>query len=80
MAEVISPSSKRLDSSDKLDEYFAVPSIQHYLIVKPDKRVVVHHARRAGGDILTRIFTTGLIELAPPGLSVNCEDLLGPAN
>ena len=37
---------ERDDTGDKLVEYFAVASIQHYLIVNPGKRVVVHHQRQ----------------------------------
>ena len=45
VVEVTSPSSERDDTGDKLVEYFSVPSIRHYLIVNPEKSVVIHHAR-----------------------------------
>ena len=35
VVEVISPSSERDDTDEKLVEYFSVPSIHHYLIVNP---------------------------------------------
>lgn len=76
VVEVISPSSERDDTGSKLVEYFSVPSIEHYLIVDADKRVVVHH-RRSGTDILTRIATPGAeLVLDPPGFSVAVEALL----
>src|SRR5262245_54631732 len=59
VVEVTSPSSERGDIDEKLVEYFSVPSIQHYLIVNPVKKVVVHHARGQGGKILTEIASSG---------------------
>ena len=59
VVEVASPSSERDDTGDKLVEYFSVPSIRHYLIVKPERNVVIHHARKGGGDLTTRIVSAG---------------------
>jgi Uma2 family endonuclease len=73
---VTSPSSERSDTDDKLVEYFSVPSIHHYLIINPIKKVVIHHARGQGGDIVTRIATSGEIGLTPPGMTVPVADLL----
>ena len=72
-----SPSSERDDTGDKLVESFSVPSIRHYLIVKPVKNVVIHHARNETGDISTRIVTDGEISLTPPGMAVSVQELLG---
>jgi Uma2 family endonuclease len=76
VVEVTSPSSERDDIGEKLVEYFSVPSIRHYLIVNPVKKVVVHHARGQGGDILTRIVSSGVIDLTPPGMTVPVAELL----
>jgi Uma2 family endonuclease len=70
VVEVLSPSTRRIDTSDKLAGYFRVPTVAHYLIVDPDKPLVVHHARGSGDTILTRVVTQGTIELDPPGLAV----------
>ena len=77
VVEVASPSSERDDTGDKLVEYFSVPSIRHYLIVKPVKNVVIHHARNETGDISTRIVSDGEISLVPPGIAVAARELLG---
>ena len=69
VVEVTSPSNERDDTVAKLVEYFTVPSVQHYLIVMPDKRVVVHHARQTHG-IHTQIVSRGEITLDPPGISM----------
>lgn len=56
-----------------------VPSIQHYLIVRADRRAVVHHRRRdGGGGIETQLVTEGRITRDPPGISVLVEDLYAP--
>jgi hypothetical protein len=52
------------------------PSIQHYLIVNPVKKVVIHHARAQGSDISTRIASSGEIDLTPPGMTVPVAELL----
>jgi Uma2 family endonuclease len=72
--EVLSPSNATSDLRDKLQGYFRVPSVQHYLIVDPDKHLVIHHAR--GEDaIATRILTDGSIRLEPPGLDLAFAEL-----
>jgi len=76
VVEITSPSSERDDPGEKLVEYFSVPSIEHYLIVNPAKKVVIHHARAQGGDISTRIVSSGAIELTPPGMKVPVAELL----
>jgi Uma2 family endonuclease len=80
VVEVASPSSERDDAETKLIEYFSVASIQHYLIVYSEKRVVVHHQRNHDGDIVTRILYEGEITLNPPGLTVPVVGLLGPSS
>jgi Uma2 family endonuclease len=76
VVEVVSPTSERRDTDAKLVEYFSVPSIQHYLIVFPHKRVVVHHQRDAGRQIATRLLSSGSLDLNPPGLSVQVDAML----
>jgi Putative restriction endonuclease len=52
--EVLSPGNAVTDLRDKL-QAFRVASIAHYLVVDPDKRIVIHHARGAGDVVATRI-------------------------
>lgn len=76
VVEVLSPSTRNYDAGAKLAGYFAVPSVQHSLMIDPDRCVVVRH-RRDGDAIATRILGTGLLHLDPPGLDVLVEDMLG---
>jgi Uma2 family endonuclease len=75
VVEVLSPSTRSIDVQYKLANYFRLPSVAHYLIVDPDKPLVVHHARRDDGTILTRIVSDGVIALDPPGIELALTDI-----
>jgi len=79
VVEVASPTSERDDTGAKLVDYFSVPSIQHYLIVFPQRRVIVHYQRGERGKIDARIAHDGEIALNPPGLTLAVAALLGPS-
>ena len=55
------------DHGVKLDGYFSLPSVEHYLILDPDRRVMIHHKRGADA-IETALLRDGLLQLDPPGL------------
>ncbi len=77
VVEVLSPSTGKNDALGKLAAYFKLPSVQHYLIVSPDSRLVFHHARGEGVTILTKIIREGAIALDPPGLEISLADIYG---
>jgi Uma2 family endonuclease len=79
VVEVTSPSSEGDDVEAKLVDYSSVPSIQHYLIVHPERRVVVHHQRQGRNAFTSRILHDGEVTLDPPGITVPVTALLGPA-
>jgi Uma2 family endonuclease len=74
VVEVLSPSTRHIDASAKLAGYFRLPSVRHYLIVDPDRPLVIHHARGEGDTIATRVVTTGTLRLDPPGIDLSIED------
>jgi Uma2 family endonuclease len=74
VVEVLSPSTQSIDSSDKLADYFRVPSIQHYLIVRAKRREIIHHAR-SGADIVSRAINIGAIRMDPPGISIDVAEV-----
>jgi Uma2 family endonuclease len=78
VVEVLSPATQSIDSSDKLADYFRLPSIQHCLIVRTRRREIIHH-RRNGDDIISRPVHTATIALDPPGISIAIADVYGPA-
>jgi Uma2 family endonuclease len=75
VVEVLSPGNSLRDLRDKLQGYFLAPSVQHYLIADPEKRLVIHHARGEGDMLHTRIVTQGALRLIPPGLEISVETL-----
>jgi Uma2 family endonuclease len=78
VVEVSSPSTVRMDTTTKLDGYFKLASVQHYLIVDPESRTVTHHKR--GREVVkTRIARRGMLALKPPGIAIRIGDLFAPA-
>ena len=77
LVEILSPSTGWIDHGRKLADYFRLASVAHYLIIDPEERLVVHHQRRDGGDILTRILREGTLALDPPGIAVGLTEIYG---
>ncbi len=77
--EVLSPNTAATDHGRKLSGYFSLPSVQHYLILDPERRVVIHHKRGQDEAIETRVLLGGVAKLDPPGFEVAVEALFPPA-
>jgi Uma2 family endonuclease len=75
VVEVLSPSTAAIDHGRKLSGYFSLPSVEHYLILDPERRVVIHHKRGSGDAIETRVLSEGAVKLDPPGFEVAVEAL-----
>ena len=73
MVEILSPSTRAVDSGVKLAGYFRLPSVRRYLVVNSDARTVMHHGRDAAGVITTSILREGKLVLDPPGIAVEVE-------
>lgn len=74
VVEVLSDSTRGVDTGAKFSGYFRLPSLRHYLIVHPLTGVIVHHARAADDSIASRIVRAGPLRLDPPGIEL--RDLL----
>lgn len=68
VVEVLSLSTAADDHGIKLDGYFSLRSVEHYLILDADRRVMIWHKRGREGAIETRILRDGVIRLDPPGI------------
>ncbi|MFO1047869.1 MAG: Uma2 family endonuclease [Geminicoccaceae bacterium] len=79
VVEVLSPSTGHKDTGGKLDDYFRLSSVRHYLIVKTSNRTLIHHRRDDAGELETRILREGTLELQPPGLALNIAALFPAA-
>jgi Uma2 family endonuclease len=76
VVEVLSPATASLDAGGKLADYFRVPSVQHYLLVRPPRREIIHHRRR-DDRIETQVVRQGWIELDPPGIRLALDEVYG---
>jgi Uma2 family endonuclease len=74
VVQVLSPSTQSIDTTDKLADYFRVPSIQRYPIVRTVRREIVHRFR-FGDGIATRIVNIGTIQLDPPGIALDIDEV-----
>jgi len=74
VVEVLSPSSRARDTGAKLEDYFRLPSVRHYVIIKTENHAIIHHRRDASGTISTQILREGWLRLDPPGIEL--RDLL----
>ena len=76
LVEVVSPSSATTDRERKLIDYFAIPSVRHYLVVLiPDRRVIHYEREIEGGGFQVRI--AGMadeLSLAPPGIRLSVAE------
>jgi Uma2 family endonuclease len=77
LVEILSPGTKTVDTTKKLEGYFKIPSVRHYLIVDPVAKTVVHHARDEAGKIATVLAGAGPLQLDALGVSLSVEALFG---
>lgn len=77
LAEVLSPGTESVDYGDKLEAYFTLPSLHHYLVIDPARPAMVHYQRAAGGGVAILIVKSPALRLDPPGLEVELGEVLG---
>lgn len=78
IVEVLSPSTAGVDAGGKLADYFRLPSVLHYLLVRPGRREIIHH-RRVDDRIETKVICEGFVELDPPGIRLAIDEVYGIA-
>jgi Uma2 family endonuclease len=76
VAEVLSPSTAKMDMGAKLQGYFSLPSLRHYLLIDPDRPLLIHHRRGPGAALETLITNGPRLQLDPPGLDVDLTEVL----
>lgn len=74
IVEVLSPSTAYKDISEKLEDYFKLPSVAHYLILDPRNGHITHHYRE-GGHVAMKAVTGESLQLTPPNLTLNLTAL-----
>jgi Uma2 family endonuclease len=76
LVEVLSRSTKKRDHGAKLEGYFSLTSLWHYLIVDPDRARLIHHKRGTAGAIEPHMVTGPRLQLDPPGLDVDLTEVI----
>ena len=77
VVEVLSVINQPVDVFRKFNGYFRNPTIAHYLIVNSVDGGLVHHRRTPDGRIESAHHVAGILELDPPGLSLDLDNLFG---
>jgi len=75
VVEVLSPGSANRDKTLKVEGYFRVATIAHYLVVDLSKRLVLHYRRDDGARLSLSIVREGALALDPPGLSLPLSEI-----
>ncbi len=68
VVEVVSPNSWQRDRVRKRADYFTLASVEHYLVVDPEPRAVVHFTRDTWHGDGRLLSVSDSIDLSPPGL------------
>jgi Uma2 family endonuclease len=76
LVEVLSPSTAKRDHGIKLQGYFTLHGLFHYLIIDPERASLIHHKRGVGDLIETEIVSGRRLQLEPPGLDVDLTEVL----
>lgn len=74
VVEVLSPSTRDHDLGAKWAHYRKIPSLQHYVLVDPPTRAVLHYARNAAGWQFSE-HTEGSVGLAALGVELALDDV-----
>ncbi|MCF6199969.1 MAG: Uma2 family endonuclease [Hyphomicrobiaceae bacterium] len=74
IVEVLSPSTAYKDVSDKLTDYFKLPSLMHYLIIDPKQKRLQHHFRD-GQKVGLSAVEGDKLHLSSPGIDLDLEKL-----
>ena len=74
VVEVLSASTAAQDMGYKRRGYFSLPSVQHYLVADPERRLVLHYARGESHEQFPRIVSEGSLTLDPPGLELKVSE------
>ncbi|MGY9054986.1 MAG: Uma2 family endonuclease [Alphaproteobacteria bacterium] len=75
IVEVLSPSTRNIDTGLKLTGYFRLPSLRHYLVINTEDRRTIHYQRDEVGEIHMAILPADArLMLDPPGIHITLAD------
>ena len=79
VVEVVSPSSKKGDTSFKFAGYMGLPSLMHYIVLEADRKIIMHHRRVSNTKFISTPVENGILRLDPPGLDIPVADFFAKA-
>ncbi len=77
VVEILSPPAKNFDFSGKLQGYFQVPSVEHYIVIDPDKPLAIHFTRANQSTLTAALASAGALKLEPPGIALDLSAIFG---
>jgi hypothetical protein len=75
VVEVLSPTTRNVDRTIKVADYFRVPGLGHYLIIDLGRRHVLHYRRQSDGVVTVVIVKDVDLDLDPPGIALPAASL-----
>ena len=77
IAEVLSESTRKFDMIDKFIQYQKLDTLQYYLLVEPDKYLVILYKKAEEGNWQSNTFTaiTDIIDLPKFNISIALKDI-----
>jgi Uma2 family endonuclease len=77
IAEVLSESTRKFDMIDKFIQYQKLDTLQYYLLVEPDKYLVIMYKKTDEGDWQSNTYTaiTDVIDLPKFNISIALKDI-----
>lgn len=77
VVEIVSPSTKNFDFGGKLQGYFQVPSVEHYVVIDADKPLAIHFTRANQSALTAALASTGSLRFDPPGMDLDLGAIFG---
>ncbi len=77
VVEILSPSTKNFDFSGKLQGYFQVASVEHYIVIDPEKPLAIHFTRANQSTLSAALASSGALKLDPPGIALDLGAIFG---
>ncbi len=71
IAEVLSPSTRKFNLVDKFIQYQKAETLQYYLCIEPEKKVVIFYFKTEEGEWMTETFTNDDDVISLPHLTIN---------
>jgi Uma2 family endonuclease len=77
VVEILAPSTNNFDFSGKLQGYFQVPSVEHYIVIDPEKPLAIHFTRASQSTLTAALASSGALKLDPPGIVLDLDAIFG---